>query len=251
MNSWHVLALAPFYWQLKSWAMRNVACLVSYMCACEMVSDQCGGHWKCVVTPGSTWAKRVPLSQNITLCILCVRIITVDIHHCDMLVHAVYTYSIIMWQCLALLSWKKMIWQNMIELNIISMLALAKNDCKIDSHYKTDEGGGGGGGGGGGYNGWSLYSLARYSYSKFVNLSRVFMSHSSVEIVRVVWRRLLVVSHCFCKRKREREKRKKERGKGEEERKGDRGREEGRESGREGGREREVARVIPKKFFQM
>lgn len=29
------------------------------------------------------------------------------------------------------------------------MLAHAKNDCKIDSHYKTDEGGRGGGG----YNG--------------------------------------------------------------------------------------------------
>ena len=83
--------------------------------------------------------------------------------------------------------------------------------------------------------------MARYSYSKFVNLRRVFMSHSSVEIVRVVWRRLLVVSHCFCKRKRERERERERKGRrrGGRERKGDRGREEGRESGREGGRERE------------
>ena len=66
------------------------------------------------------------------------------------------------------------------------------------------------------------------------------MSHSSVEIVRVVWRRLLVVSHCFCKRKRERErereKRKKERGKGEEGRQRERGRERKWERGREGER---------------
>ena len=47
------------------------------------------------------------------------------------------------------------------------------------------------------------------------------MSHSSVEIVRVVWRRLLVVCHCFCKRKGGRE---------------GRGREEGREGEREGER---------------
>ena len=71
------------------------------------------------------------------------------------------------------------------------------------------------------------------------------MSHSSVEIVRVVWRRLLVVSHCFCKRKRERERereREKEEGEGE-----GRGREtEGERKGekvgeREGGREKKIS----------